>query len=376
MTVSARMSCGHAVEGIVGSSPWARRIRADILRAADCSASVLVTGPTGTGKELIASAIHAESPRAARLFIPVDCAAIQGGLFASQLFGHVKGAFTGASSPSLGYFRAADGGTLFLDEVGELEPESQAKILRAIQERTVVPVGSYEGILVDVRIIAATNRDLAEEVGGGRRFREDLYYRLNVVSLRTEPLKDRPEDIEALAEYFLEGFATQAGLPRMQLSADALELLQRCPWPGNVRQLQNLLERAVIYNDGSVIDVRILSTLLDAARPADEGDPHQHRVRIHLPPEPILRPSADARPVRGPSERESWRCRGWTLAEVEREHIMQTLIQTSYNQTVCARLLKIDRHRLTRKIIKYQIPIPLPRRGRHPLLLNKDQCET
>ena len=193
-------------ETFVGVSDWARAMRAEIRRVAPYSSSVLISGPTGTGKELIARAIHRHSPRRDRPFIAVDCAAVTGTLFTSHLFGHVRGAFTGADRATPGYFRAAHGGTLFFDEVGELEQELQAKLLRVLQERTVTPLGSHKEIAVDVRIITATNRDLGELVRTGK-FREDLYFRLNVVSLKTIPLKDRLEDLGDLAEHILANIA-------------------------------------------------------------------------------------------------------------------------------------------------------------------------
>ncbi len=209
---------------IVGHSRWASRIRGRIARAAASAATVLITGPTGTGKELIARAIHAQSRRAGKPFVAVDCAAIAGTLFASQMFGHQKGAFTGAAYESAGYFRGADGGTIFLDEVGELELDLQTKLLRVLQERLVVPVGGHEGIPVNVRVIAATNRDLARAVAAGE-FREDLYYRLYVISLTTTPLRDRAEDIEPLACDLLERLAMRNSLPVPRLSPAALKQL-------------------------------------------------------------------------------------------------------------------------------------------------------
>ncbi len=220
--------------GIVGGSSWARDIHAKILAVAGCPSNVLITGPTGTGKELIARAIHAHSSRARQPFIPVDCAAVAGTLFASHVFGHLKGAFTGAGYAALGSFRAAHGGTIFLDEVGELECDMQMKLLRVLQQRVVTPLGSHEEIPVDVRVIAATNRDLARQMAEGQ-FREDLYYRLNVISLRTTPLRDRPEDIEPLARHFLDKLAVLHGLAPKRLSSAAVDRLRRYDWPGNVR---------------------------------------------------------------------------------------------------------------------------------------------
>ncbi len=192
----------NGVDKIVGVSPWAVQIRTEILRVAKHACNILIQGPTGTGKELIACAIHDASPRHEQPLIPVDCAAIVPTLFESHMFGHVKGAFTGAQFAAKGCFRTADGGTLFLDEVGELDLAMQAKLLRVLEERVVIPVGEVNGIPVSLRMIAATNRDLANMVAQ-RIFREDLYYRLNVVNLQTQPLDERPEDIELLSTCFL-----------------------------------------------------------------------------------------------------------------------------------------------------------------------------
>ena len=367
MSATARTLPSGAVDSIVGCSVWVCQTRSKILRVAGYSSSVLITGPTGTGKELIARAIHGLSPRAANLFIPVDCAAIQGSLFASQLFGYVKGAFTGATHGSLGYIRAADGGTLFLDEVGELETESQAKMLRVIQEKMVVPVGAYEGVPVDVRIVAATNRNLADEVAVGGGFREDLYYRLNVISLRTVPLKDRPEDIPALSDHFLKRLSIEAGLPLMRLSPDAIRLLAAYTWPGNVRQLQNLLERAVIFSEDELISARLLSELADLTPPVETTVASGDRLPPCRGEEPPPHASLTAEVDQGPVSSAICSRVGLTLAELERERIVEALEETRYNQTLCARVLGIDRRQLARKIRKYGVCIPVPKRGRPAL---------
>ena len=249
------------VDAIVGVSCWAEGMRADVLRVARHDSNVLVSGPSGTGKELVARAIHAHSRRAAAPFVPVDCAALPSELFVSQMFGHVKGAFTGAHTATLGAFRAAAGGTIFLDEVGELDPALQAKLLRVLQERTVIPVGSPVGKPIDVRIVAATNRHLEALVSAGH-FRADLYYRLNVVSLQTIPLKDRPDDVEVLARHFLHKLAIDAGFPLKRLSPGALELLRMYDWPGNVRELNNQLERAAVFSEQEVLGGEALSQLI------------------------------------------------------------------------------------------------------------------
>src|SRR5262245_30041359 len=215
---------------LVGQSPATARLRFEIYRVAPYASNVLITGPSGTGKELVARQIHAHSPRARRPFIPVDCASMTGELMSSQLFGHVAGAFTGANCDALGCFRAANHGTLFLDEIGELEHALQAKLLRVLQERVVIPVGSYRGEPIDVRVVTATNRDLRAAVVE-RSFREDLYFRLHVVHLRTKALRDSPSDIPVLAEEFLNQLADE-GFPWHSLSTKATEVLVEYDWPG------------------------------------------------------------------------------------------------------------------------------------------------
>ena len=294
---------------------------------------MLITGPSGTGKELIARSIHASSGRAGGSFIPVDCASIPGTLFASQLFGHVKGAFTGASSAALGCFRAADGGTIFLDEVGELDLELQSKLLRVIQERKVTPVGSHEPIPIDVRIVAATNRDLRKELAANR-FRLDLYYRLDVLSLESVPLKDRSEDIEPLSEYILEKMVTEREMPRKCLSAAALRLMRAYDWPGNVRQLQNILERAVVLSQDEVIGPEWIPRIDDTAMP------------LPAPAESLPNGNATAD---SPASAEGW----LNYSENEKEHLRRTLEQTGYNQSAAARMLGIDYRLLLRRMKKH-----------------------
>jgi DNA-binding NtrC family response regulator len=330
--------------------------------------SVLITGPTGPGKEVIAREVHRHSARAKGLFVPVDCTVISGPLCASQLFGHRKGAFTGADYEAMGCFRAADGGTIFLDEIGELELELQAKLLRVLQERVVVPVGGHQPIAVDVRVVAATNRDLKQEVLAGR-FREDLYYRLNVVGLETAPLRDRPADVPMLANYFIEQLVKLGGFPRKQLSPGALELLASFDWPGNVRQLRHLIERAVIGCDDELITFPIMQRLLEQAR---MPQPEQTRPKQMLGM-PALTQAAPRQELVGLSEacdRASstsvavadvpWR----TLADLEREHIRTTLEHTYYNQSASARLLGITRQMLIRKMKDYGINTPKARGSR------------
>ena len=345
-----------SVNSIVGVSAWVTEIREEILRVAASSSSVLITGPTGTGKELIARAIHGHSPRAQGPFIAVDCAAVNGALFAGQMFGHVKGAFTGASQASLGYFRAADGGTVFLDEIGELEPAFQAMLLRALQQKCVTPLGSYEEMPVDVRVIAATNCDLQGMVRE-RRFRDDLYYRINVVSLKSVALKERPEDIEILATHFLARQAADSGTARRHLSPRCLECLRTREWPGNVRELENFLERATLVKGDMEIGLAALLHHRDDVpqRPGFlwTGPPSpEPAAEVGQPSPQAAAPGADAG---GP----------WPdLAQAERQHLLRTLERTGYNQTAAARLLNIPRKQLARKIKKHRIDVSRSHPGR------------
>ena len=354
-----------ALQRIVGISAWSDQVRRSVELVAAHHSSVLIMGPSGTGKELIARAIHACSPRVERPFIPVDCAVTTGTLFASHMFGHVKGSFTGATSSTLGCFRAADAGTIFLDEIGEMELELQAKLLRVLQQRTVVPVGSHQEIPVDVRVLAATNRELAREVAEGR-FREDLFYRLNVVAIQTLPLRDRPEDVPVLATSYLAELAARHGMPMCSLSPAAIEVLQRYPWPGNVRELENVLERAVMFSSGDEIDPDALSGLM-GTRPATEPPtsgavqlavaaskgivsatavPGVYRVEPRMTSSPAETGSAEAAPSSSDA--------GWlTLADVERMHLERTLAATMQNKPLAAKMLGIDRSVLRRKLQRY-----------------------
>jgi formate hydrogenlyase transcriptional activator len=248
-------------EEIVGSSPPLQRVLAQAAKVAKTDATVLILGETGTGKELVARAIHRRSGRSTRAFIRVNCAAIPPSLIASELFGHEKGAFTGALQRRLGRFEAADGGTIFLDEVGDLPPETQIALLRVLQEREIERVGSSQPIAVDVRVLAATNRDLDAAVASGA-FRQDLYFRLNVFPIRMPPLRERADDIPVLVEYLVDRYARSAGKSIRDVKKQTLELLRAYDWPGNVRELQNVIERAVVLCEGEtfVIDESWLKT--------------------------------------------------------------------------------------------------------------------
>lgn len=240
------------VQHFVGASGHARQLMKMITRIAPSKSSVLITGPSGVGKELVARAIHEASPRRDRPFVALNCAALAPGILESELFGHEKGAFTGASDRHIGRFEKADTGTLFLDEVGEIDPAIQTKLLRVLQEGQIERVGGTHTINVDVRIVAATNRDLKEHIAKGR-FREDFYYRLNVFSLEVAALKDRRDDIPALVEHFLRKFSLELGKEVLEIDDEVVVAFLHYPWPGNVRELENVIERAVVLAEGERI---------------------------------------------------------------------------------------------------------------------------
>ncbi len=254
-------------EEIVGSSDALRRVLAEVARVARAESTVLISGETGTGKELIARAIHKRSARANRAFIRVNCAAIPPSLIASELFGHEKGAFTGATQRRLGQFEAVDGGTILLDEVGELPGETQIALLRVLQEREIERIGSSTPIAVDVRVLAASNRDLKAAVARGD-FRDDLYYRLNVFPIRLPPLRERLDDLPVLVEYLVQRYAGKAGKRFRHVTGRTLDLLRSYSWPGNIRELQNVIERAVVLSDGEIFAVDESWLAGDVQRPA------------------------------------------------------------------------------------------------------------
>jgi len=311
--VVARQQAGD--DGLVGDSEVMRQLRRRIARVAATDATVLISGESGTGKELVARALHARSGRASGPFVAVNCAAVAGELFEAELFGHEAGAFTGATAARPGRFRQAEGGTLFLDEIGELPERLQPKLLRALQEGVVEPVGGGEGVAVDVRVVAATNRDLQAEVDAGR-FRTDLFYRLDVVRLVTPPLREHAEDIPELAEHLLRRAAEETGLPPLPLEPAALDRLQTAAWPGNVRQLANVLTRALIAADERIAEGHLE---LAPGRSADDADPD----------------------------------RFLTLAEIEARHVAAALARTDGNRTHAARLLGVSRPTVLKKIADY-----------------------
>jgi DNA-binding NtrC family response regulator len=303
----------------IGRSPAFISIIDTIEAIAARKCSVIITGETGVGKEMVARQIHKASDRSHKVFVPVDCSTLTGQLFESQLFGHVRGAFTGAVDTTLGFFRAADGGTIFLDEISEIPLELQAKLLRVLQEGTVTPLGATKSYPIDVRVLCATNANLSEMLKEGT-FRADLYYRLNVVNLEVPPLRQRKEDIMPLAEYFLANQSAFYGEPQKVLSPMAKKLLLNYAWPGNIRELANAMERAYVLTTGREIQPAVLPfELIIADSPA--------YPKHELP----------------------------TLDEVKRNIITQTLEFTKGRKIAAAKILGIERRCLNRLINKLNI---------------------
>jgi len=303
----------YDVNRIIGSSGALRSVLALVTKIAGTNATAMIRGETGTGKELIAGAIHHNSPRAARSFVKVNCAALQENLLESELFGHERGAFTGADKQRIGRFEQADGGTLFLDEIGDMSPNTQAKILRVLQEHEFERLGGTRTVRVDVRLITATNRNLSQMVADGR-FREDLYYRLNVVSIEMPPLRERKEDIPELAEAFLQRFAADVKKPMGGIDRDAHDLLVRHHWPGNIRELENTIERAVLMAEQPRITRADL--ILGERSPLSAAD--ENRTVVKLPPY------------------------GIALQEIERQAVREALRMTNGVQKDAAELLGIS----------------------------------
>jgi len=285
-------------QSLVGESYAMRQLREQVAMAAPTNGRVLIYGENGTGKELVARTIHALSRRRTATFVEVNCAAIPEELIESELFGHVRGAFTGAVSDRRGKFEVADGGTIFLDEIGDMSLKTQAKVLRVLQEQTMEAVGGTTRIKVDARVLAATNKDLQAEIRGGR-FREDLYFRLNVIPIFVPPLRDRQEDIPLLADHFMADFAREYGRRLKTFESTARAVLQHYPWPGNVRELRNVIERLMIMVPGEIISPADLSFLdpaaLTRAASPDPGGPRQslHEARDQFERDLILRTLAE-----------------------------------------------------------------------------------
>ncbi len=314
----------YSFANILGKSEVMQKVFRVIRDAAPCGTTVLIEGETGTGKELVARAIHHTSPRMHKPFVAVSCGALPDSLLESELFGHVRGAFTGAESDRPGRFELANGGTLFLDEIGEVSPALQVKLLRVIETREFERLGDRKTTRVDVRFIAATNRDLRKDVSSGR-FREDLFYRVNVLAIRLPPLRERVEDIPLLVEHFVRVFNEQRGKKIRGVSQETMDILVDYPWPGNVRQLENAIEHAFIHCTGGLIQPHHL--------PEELQQPHRWVVE---------RASAADRP----------------LESLEKEIIMVALERTSWRRSEAARLLGISRSSLWRKMRKHRIESP------------------
>jgi two-component system NtrC family response regulator len=310
---------------IIGSSKGMERVFEIVRKVADTDASVLITGESGTGKELVARSIHHHSSRRDAPFIAINCAAIPRELLESELFGHVRGAFTGAVKDKTGKFQLADGGTLFLDEVGELPMELQPKLLRALQERVVEPVGGTKPYKLDVRVVAATNLDI-EKALADALFREDLYYRLAVIPIHLPPLRERRDDIALLLRYF----CGKHGADRVNFGRNVMAALTSYRWPGNVRELENLVERLLIMKSGDSISLDDLPDKIRSAGTAPGPSPQQGHV-INLPDD------------------------GYSLEQLEREVVVESLERNLWNQTAAARFLRIPRHTLIYRMEKYGI---------------------
>ncbi|HUQ15971.1 MAG TPA: sigma-54 dependent transcriptional regulator [Gemmatimonadales bacterium] len=309
---------------MVGTSPALDEVRELVAKVGPTAARVLITGENGTGKELVARALHEASPRRDQAFVEVNCAAIPSELIESELFGHMKGSFTGAFADRAGKFEQADGGTLFLDEVGDMSLPAQSKLLRVLQEGVVTRIGGSKSIQVDVRVLAATNKDLESEIAEGR-FREDLLYRLNVVPIEVPALRERLEDVPALVGHFAEQLASSAGVPGKKFSEDAVRRLQARPWPGNIRELRNAVERALILASGKVVAPGDIDRLL----PGTDG-------------------SAGVSGAPGGSQTfETFK------QEAEKNFLIQKLREHDWNVSETARALKMPRSNLYKKIERY-----------------------
>jgi len=317
---------------IVGASSRMQRIFKLVSKVAPTDSTILLLGESGTGKELVARSIHLQSRRATGPFVPVNVAAIPETLVESELFGHARGAFTGATTDRAGLIEQAEGGTLFLDEVGDMPAAAQVKLLRTLESNEVRRVGERTSRLVDVRLVAATHRDLSEEIAAGR-FREDLYYRLNVVQIELPPLRERREDIGLLASYFLDRLAARNGRGKLAFSPEAAAMIERYDYPGNVRELENAVEHAVAISEGKTIDAADLPAAIRS-------------------PRLLPRESSDgvARAIRPGTDRGTW-----SLSDVEKEHIVVVLERHHGNATAAAKQLGISRTTLWRKMRTYGI---------------------
>jgi two-component system response regulator PilR (NtrC family) len=313
--------------GIIGRSPKMKQLFNLIIQAAPSRSTILITGESGTGKELVARAIHANSPRVDRAFVAVNSGNLPPELLESTLFGHVKGAFTGAINPKKGLFDLADKGSIFFDEIGNISPETQVKLLRVMQEREFMRLGGMETIKVDVRIIAATNNDLRQMVEEGT-FREDLYYRMHVINVYLPPLRERKDDIPPLAQHFLEKYGEENAKPEMELTPEALDLMMEYDWPGNVRELENVIERAVVLGNGAKLGPDLIPEHVRSA-------PSFHIPKFSVPPEGISFKDV--------------------ITNVEKRLIESTLEAAGGVQKRAAELLKIKPTTLNEMIKRYEI---------------------
>jgi Nif-specific regulatory protein len=325
-------------DDIVGESASMQRIFEIIQKVAPSQATVLILGETGTGKELIAESIHRNSDRKDGPFVKVNCAALPESLLESELFGHERGAFTGADRQRVGRFELANEGTLFLDEIGTMSPGTQSKVLRVLQERAFERLGGVRTIRSDVRVIAATNRDLEEAIAGGE-FREDLYYRLNVVTVRMPPLRERKEDIVPLARFFLQKFSEDLKKPLQGFAPGAIRGLTRHNWPGNIRELENAIERAVLMADGPTVEAKDL-TMTAPGEGTTGGEASRHSTVLRMPAE------------------------GMPLEDLERMAIVEALRMNDWIQKDAARFLGISSRVMNYKIQKYEITHPRWARNR------------
>jgi DNA-binding NtrC family response regulator len=342
VTLRQQLDRKFGVEDIIGESPLMKEVLETVRQVAPTKATVLILGESGTGKELVARAIHQLSPRARHPMVTVHCAALPAALLESELFGHEKGAFTGAHERRIGRFEQAQGGTLFLDEIGEIDATIQVKLLRFLGERTFERVGSSKTLTADVRLVTATNRNLEQLVHAGS-FREDLYFRLSVVPIRLPPLRDRSEDIPMLARSFLKEFAAENDKRVADFTIDAAEALQAYPWPGNVRELRTAIEHGVVLCRGDRVGLRDLppnvrSGSAARARPAPGG----------------AAPGGAAPGGAAPGGAAPGGA-AWTLEQAEREMVRTALTDCSGNRTLAARKLGISRRTLHRKLHKYHL---------------------
>jgi DNA-binding NtrC family response regulator len=314
---------GHEEKIIIGSAEEMVRVFKMVEKVADSEATIMIQGESGTGKELIAREIHYSSRRSSGPFVSINCSAIPRDLLESNLFGHVKGSFTGAVRDSAGLFQVAEGGTFFLDEVGEMPAATQVKLLRAVQEREIIPVGGTQPIKIDCRLVAATNADLEQEVAEGR-FRADLFYRLNVIPIKLPPLRQRRDDIPLLVDHFLRRYAQSN--PSKSVNPEAMELLMKYDWPGNVRELENVMERALILDEGGIIGPEDLPDKIRF------GAAHRGSLIIDSPT--------------------------LTLEELEKEYILKVLCYTRWQKKKASDLLGINASTLYRKLIAYGVEKP------------------